>query len=89
MSPEAILRDELARASKISNHEHVVSENQTIANEHEKNKKSNKIVHQYFAAQTHQIALSDPQIPPDAKTQVQRNVSRCTFYGNHTGPTQA
>jgi hypothetical protein len=36
MSPEAILRDELARASKIWNHEHVVSENQTIANELEK-----------------------------------------------------
>jgi hypothetical protein len=44
MSPEAILRDELARASKIRNHEHV-SENQTIANELEKNKKSNKSGH--------------------------------------------
>jgi hypothetical protein len=45
MSPEAILRDELARDSKIRNHEHVVSGNQTIANELEKNKKSNKSDH--------------------------------------------
>jgi hypothetical protein len=45
MSPEAILRDELVRANKIRNHEHVVSENQTIANELEKNKKSNKSDH--------------------------------------------
>jgi hypothetical protein len=45
MSPEAIIRDELARASKIRNHEHVGSENQTISNEPEKNKKSNKSDH--------------------------------------------
>jgi hypothetical protein len=45
MSPKAILRDEHGRASKIRNHEHVVSENKTIANELEKNKKSNKFDH--------------------------------------------
>jgi hypothetical protein len=45
MSLEAILRDEHARASKIRNHEHVGSENQNIANQLEKNEKSNKSDH--------------------------------------------
>jgi hypothetical protein len=44
MSPEAILRDELARASKHKNQEHVASENQVLANELEK-QKSTKSVH--------------------------------------------
>jgi hypothetical protein len=37
----------------------------------------------------HRNALFDPPLPPDAKTQVQRNMSRHTFYGNRSGPTQA
>jgi hypothetical protein len=46
MSPEAILRDELARARKFKNQEHVASEKKTIANEIEKHKnKSNKSYH--------------------------------------------
>jgi hypothetical protein len=46
MSPEAILRDELARARKFKNQEHVASEKKTIANEIEKHKnKSNKSDH--------------------------------------------
>ena len=39
MSLEAILKDELARASKLKNQEHAKSENQTVANELEKHKK--------------------------------------------------
>jgi hypothetical protein len=35
------------------------------------------------------MTLRDPEIPPDAKTQVQRNVSHHVFYGNRTGPTRA
>jgi hypothetical protein len=46
-------------------------------------------VHLRFMARTHRNALRDPQIPPDANTQVQRNVSRPTFlsipYGTHSG----
>jgi hypothetical protein len=45
ISPEAILRDELARSSKLKNQEHVASENQVLANELEKQKKSTKFVH--------------------------------------------
>jgi hypothetical protein len=46
MSPEAILRDELARARKFKNQEHVASEKKTIANEIEKHKnKFNKSYH--------------------------------------------
>jgi hypothetical protein len=45
MFPEAILRDELARASKLKNQEHVASENHVLANELEKQKKSTKSVH--------------------------------------------
>ncbi|XP_066374784.1 uncharacterized protein [Miscanthus floridulus] len=45
MSPEAILRDELARASKLKN-QAIASENQIVANELEKHKKkSSKSVH--------------------------------------------
>ena len=45
MSPESILRDELARASKLKN-QAVASENQIVANELEKHKKkSSKSVH--------------------------------------------
>jgi hypothetical protein len=40
-------------------------------------------------AWTHQNALRDPQMTPDAKTQVQHNVFQRTFYGIHIGPTQA
>jgi hypothetical protein len=46
MSPEAILRDELARASKFRNQEQVASGKKTVANEIEKHKnKSNKSAH--------------------------------------------
>jgi hypothetical protein len=46
MSPEAILKDELTRASKIKNQEQAKSENQIVANELEKHKKrSAKFVH--------------------------------------------
>jgi hypothetical protein len=46
MSPEAILRDELAGARKFKNQEHVASEKKTIANEIEKHKnKFNKSYH--------------------------------------------
>jgi hypothetical protein len=41
MSPEAILKDELARASKLKNQEHAKSENQIVAKELEKHKKNN------------------------------------------------
>ena len=41
MSPEAILKDELARATKVKNQEHAKSENQIVANELEKHKKKN------------------------------------------------
>jgi hypothetical protein len=41
MSPEAILKDELARASKLKNQEHAKSKNQIVANELEKHKKGN------------------------------------------------
>jgi hypothetical protein len=40
-----------------------------------------------FRALDHQNALRDPQIALDAKTQVQRNVSRHTFCGMRTGST--
>ncbi|XP_039833241.1 uncharacterized protein LOC120694146 [Panicum virgatum] len=46
MSPEAILKDELTRASKMKNQEQVKSENQIVANELEKHKKrSAKSIH--------------------------------------------
>jgi hypothetical protein len=46
MSPEAILKDELTRASKMKNQEPAKSENQIVANELEKHKKrSAKSVH--------------------------------------------
>ena len=45
MSPEAILKDELARASKVKNQEHAKSENQIVANELEKHKKNTKSAH--------------------------------------------
>ena len=41
ISLEAILKDELARASELKNHEHAKSENQIVANELEKHKKRN------------------------------------------------
>jgi hypothetical protein len=41
MSPEAILKVELARASKLKNQEHAKSENQIVAKELEKHKKNN------------------------------------------------
>jgi hypothetical protein len=31
----------------------------------------------------------DPQMPPNAKTQVRRNISLSAFYGNYNGPTRA
>ena len=46
MSPEAILKDEIARASKLKNQEHTKSENQIVAKElAQHNKKSTKYVH--------------------------------------------
>ncbi|XP_062179401.1 uncharacterized protein LOC133884012 [Phragmites australis] len=46
MSPEAILKDELTRASKLKNQKHAKSENQIVANELEKHKTKNaKSVH--------------------------------------------
>jgi hypothetical protein len=38
-----------------------------------------KIVHRRFAPRTNRNALCDPQIPPDAKTQVRCNVFQCIF----------
>jgi hypothetical protein len=35
-----------------------------------------------FHTPMHRNTLRGPQIPPDAKTQVQRNMSRRAFYGN-------
>jgi hypothetical protein len=37
-------------------------------------------MHRCFTPQTHQNALRDPQIPPDAKKQVRRNVSPPALY---------
>jgi hypothetical protein len=53
-----------------------------VPHEHEKNESS-------FRACMHHDALCDPQIKPDAKTQVQCNLSRHALYGNLTGPTRA
>jgi hypothetical protein len=39
-------------------------------------------------ARRHRNALHDPQIAPDAKTQVRRKVSQRIFCGIRTGPTQ-
>jgi hypothetical protein len=47
------------------------------------------IVRRCFEPWTHRNALHDPQIPPDAKIQVWRNVSQRAFYGNRYRPTQA
>jgi hypothetical protein len=44
-----------------------------------------KIVRRLFVLQTHQNALRDPMIAPDAKTQARRNESRCPFCGIRTG----
>jgi hypothetical protein len=41
-----------------------------------------------FRALTHGIELRDPQVPLDAKTQVQCNMSH-DFYENRTGPALA
>jgi hypothetical protein len=46
-----------------------------------------KLVHQQFAPWMHCNAILHPQIPPDAKTQVQHNVCRHAFYENRIGPT--
>jgi hypothetical protein len=46
-------------------------------------------VRRCFTAPKHQNALRDPQIPPDAETQVQSNMSRRAFCGNRTRPTQS
>jgi hypothetical protein len=48
-----------------------------------------KIVHQRSVPWRHHNALHDPQGHPNAKTQVLRNVSQCTFCGVHTGPIRA
>jgi hypothetical protein len=41
-----------------------------------------------FPARTWRNALRDPQIKSDAKTQVQRNVSRRTFLETAPGPPE-
>jgi hypothetical protein len=41
--------------------------------------RARKIVRIRFAPRTHSNALCDPQIKPDAKTEVWLNVTRCTF----------
>jgi hypothetical protein len=46
-------------------------------------------VPQHFTPRMQQNALRDPQIPTDAKTQLQRNVSWHAFCGIRTGPTRA
>jgi hypothetical protein len=46
-------------------------------------------MHRCFTARVHRKALCGPLILLDAKPQVQRNVSRCAFYENRIGPTQA
>jgi hypothetical protein len=48
-----------------------------------------KILCRHFVARMHRNALHDPHIPPDAETQVQRNVSLRAFYGNRTGLTRS
>ena len=45
MSHEAILKDELVRATRVKNQEHAKSENQILANELEKPKKNTKSTH--------------------------------------------
>jgi hypothetical protein len=45
-------------------------------------------VYRCFTPQMDKNALRDPKIPPDAKTQVRRNVSRRVFYGNSTDPPE-
>jgi hypothetical protein len=37
----------------------------------------------------HRNALRDLHMPPDAKTQVRHNFSRCVFYENCISPTRA
>jgi hypothetical protein len=48
-----------------------------------------KIVHRRFTPWTQQNQLHCPLIVPNAKTQVQCNVSHCTFSSNHTRPIRA
>jgi hypothetical protein len=42
-----------------------------------------KMVHRHVVSWMHWNALHDPKISPDVKTQVRRDVSWRTFYGNH------
>jgi hypothetical protein len=51
--------------------------------------KHEKIACRRFTARMHRNALRDPQIPHDAKIQVQCNVSGGDFNGNHIGSTPA
>jgi hypothetical protein len=48
-----------------------------------------KIVHQHFAPRMLHNAQCDPQISPDAKTQVRHNVSQRTFCRIRTSHTEA
>jgi hypothetical protein len=43
---------------------------------------------QCFASRVHKNALHDPQIPPDAKTPVRRNVSSALFMETAPGPPE-
>jgi hypothetical protein len=42
-----------------------------------------------FIPRMHKNALRDLQIPLEAKTEVQRNVSQCIFCKIRTGPSRA
>jgi hypothetical protein len=48
-----------------------------------------KIMCQCFMAQTQWNVLDNPQVTPDAKTQVQHNMHKHAFYGIHNRPTPA
>jgi hypothetical protein len=47
-----------------------------------------KIEHQYFAPEMHRNTLRDKPIPPDAKTQVRRNVSGALFVESVPFPSE-
>jgi hypothetical protein len=44
--------------------------------------------HDSFMTQKHQKALCDPHNPPNAKTQVWRNMSQCAFLEFAPGPPE-
>jgi hypothetical protein len=46
-------------------------------------------VRRHFMPQMHRNDIRYLHVSQDAKTQIQRNVSWCPFYGNRTGTTRA